>query len=237
MAPRKNAKKQPEAPKVNIGAEIFASLRELEKIKGIPVDYMVERLKQALTNAYRKDREDRRDVPADNVGVDLSEKGLSMHLLMTAVEEVEDTAVEIHIEAARKMDPNIQAGGIAALVQRFQHSQQGTASAAHPLHGLSGNGCLRLYQMDAADPHRGFGSGRSIPECVFQGNFDSRILQIGFQRAKIVQISIPFAAIIHTKGMYHDMLRANFRGYLDGVENFPECGSVESIIILPVHRI
>ena len=32
MAPRKNAKKQPEAPKVNIGAEIFASLRELEKI-------------------------------------------------------------------------------------------------------------------------------------------------------------------------------------------------------------
>ena len=56
MAPRKNAKKQPEAPQVNIGAEIFASLRELEKIKGIPVDYMVERLKQALTNAYRKDR-------------------------------------------------------------------------------------------------------------------------------------------------------------------------------------
>ena len=29
MAPRKNAKKQPEAPKVNIGAEIFASLRAL----------------------------------------------------------------------------------------------------------------------------------------------------------------------------------------------------------------
>ena len=70
---RRNAKKQPEAPKVNIGAEIFESLRELEKIKGIPVDYMVERLKQALTNAYRKDREDRRDVPADNVVVSLSE--------------------------------------------------------------------------------------------------------------------------------------------------------------------
>ena len=53
---RKTAKKQAEAPKVDIGAEIFASLRELEKLKGIPVDYMVERLKQALTNAYRKDR-------------------------------------------------------------------------------------------------------------------------------------------------------------------------------------
>ena len=46
---RKTAKKQAEAPKVDIGAEIFASLRELEKLKGIPVDYMVERLKQAPT--------------------------------------------------------------------------------------------------------------------------------------------------------------------------------------------
>ena len=32
---RKTAKKQAEAPKVDIGAEIFASLRELEKLKGI----------------------------------------------------------------------------------------------------------------------------------------------------------------------------------------------------------
>ena len=110
MAPRKNAKKQAEAPKVDIGAEIFASLRELEKIKGIPVDYMVERLKQALTNAYRKDREDRRDVPADNVVVDLTEKGLSMHIVKTAVEELEDTALEIHIDAARNYNPDAQVG-------------------------------------------------------------------------------------------------------------------------------
>ena len=110
MAPRKNAKKKPEAPKVDIGAEIFASLRELEKIKGIPVDYMVERLKQALTNAYRKDREDRRDVPADNVVVDLTEQGLYVHVVKTAVEEVEDTALEIHIDAAKNIDPNAQVG-------------------------------------------------------------------------------------------------------------------------------
>ena len=58
MAPRKNAKKQPEAPQVNIGAEIFASLRELEKIKGIPVDYMVERLKQALKNEAKAEAQE-----------------------------------------------------------------------------------------------------------------------------------------------------------------------------------
>ena len=119
---RKTAKKQPEAPKVDIGAEIFASLRELEKIKGIPVEYMVERLKQALTNAYRKDREDRRDVPADNVVVDLSEKGLTMHIVKTVVEELEDTALEIHIDAARNIDPNAQLGDSISIpvdIQKF----------------------------------------------------------------------------------------------------------------------
>ena len=110
MARNTRAKKQPEAPKVDIGAEIFASLQELEKIKGIPVEYMVERLKQALTNAYRKDREDHRDVPADNVVVDLSEQGLAMHLVKTVVEEVEDTALEMHIDAARNINPNVQVG-------------------------------------------------------------------------------------------------------------------------------
>ena len=44
MARTTKSKKQA-APQVDIGAEIFASLRDLEKIKGIPVDYMVERLK------------------------------------------------------------------------------------------------------------------------------------------------------------------------------------------------
>ena len=107
---RTTKSKKQAAPQVDIGAEIFASLRELEKIKGIPVEYMVDRLKQALTSAYRKDREDHRDVPAENVVVDLSEKGLFLSLLKTAVEEVEDTAVEIHIDAARNIDPSAQVG-------------------------------------------------------------------------------------------------------------------------------
>ena len=110
MARNTRTKKQAEAPKTDIGAEIFASLRDLEKLKGIPVDYMVERLKQALTNAYRKDREDHRDVPADNVVVNLDEHGLSIHLVKTAVEEVEDTALEIQIDAARNYQENAQVG-------------------------------------------------------------------------------------------------------------------------------
>ena len=108
MARKTKAAKQ--EPQIDVGAEIFASLRELEKLKGIPVDYMVERLKQALANAYRKDREDHRDVPADNVVVNLDEHGLSIHLVKTAVEEVEDTALEIQIVAARNYQENAQVG-------------------------------------------------------------------------------------------------------------------------------
>jgi len=121
MARNTKAKKA-EAPKVDIGAEIYASLRELEKLKGIPVEYMEERLKQALANAYRKDREDHRDIPAENVVVDLSEKGLSMHLVKTAVEEVEDPAVQIQMDAARNYDPNVREGDnvqISVDIQKF----------------------------------------------------------------------------------------------------------------------
>ena len=77
---RRTTKKQPEAHKIDC-VEVFAALRDLEKTKGIPVEYMVERMKQGMANAYRKDREDRRDVPADNVVVDFQESGLSVHVV------------------------------------------------------------------------------------------------------------------------------------------------------------
>ena len=112
--------KKTETPKVDIGAEIFSSLRDLEKLKGIPVEYMVERLKQALTNAYRKDREDDRDIPAENVVVDLSEKGLFIHTVKTVVEEVEEPSIQMHIDAAQKIDPNVKVGDNVQLPVDFQ---------------------------------------------------------------------------------------------------------------------
>ena len=129
MARNTKAKKQA-APKAEIGAEIFASLRDLEKIKGIPVDYMADRLKQALTNAYRKDSEDNRDIPTENIRVELNEQGLSMELLKTAVEEVEDTNTQIHIDAARNVNPNAQVGDMIVLpidIQRFSRIAAQTA--------------------------------------------------------------------------------------------------------------
>ena len=115
MAKTTRAKKTKAAPEINVGKEVFESFRELEKLKGIPVEYMVDRLKQALTNAYRKDREDHRDVPAENVVVGVSEEGLTMHQIKTVVEELEDVALEIHIDTARRYNPNIQVGDSVAI--------------------------------------------------------------------------------------------------------------------------
>ena len=157
MARNTRAKKKVEEPKVEIGAEIFASLNELEKQKGIPVNYMVERLKQALTNAYRKDREDHRDVPGENVVVDLSEKGLSMHQIKTAVEEPEDLALEIQIDAARKINPNVQLGDSVIIpidIQKFGRIAAQTAKQVV----IQGNlRQLRLQVPGAAHRHRAAG--------------------------------------------------------------------------------
>ncbi|MBO5837604.1 MAG: transcription termination/antitermination protein NusA [Oscillospiraceae bacterium] len=121
MARTSKAKKQT-VSQVEIGTEIFASLRDLEKLKGIPVEYMVERLKQALTNAYRKDQGDNKETPVENVVVDLSEKGLFMSLVKTVVEEVEDSNVQIHIDAAKKLDPKAEVGSTISIpvdIQKF----------------------------------------------------------------------------------------------------------------------
>ena len=120
MARKTKAVKQ--EPQVDVGAEIFASLRELEKVKGIPVEYMVDRLKQALTNAYRRDREDHKDLPADNVVVNLDEHGLSIHLVKTAVEQenLEDLALEIPLDAARRYKPDAQPGDPVSIPVDYQ---------------------------------------------------------------------------------------------------------------------
>lgn len=78
----------------------------LESERGIPVDYMIERIKQALANAYRKDREDHREVPAENVVVELTETAMSMYLQKTVVEEVENPGAEISLDAARNRNPS-----------------------------------------------------------------------------------------------------------------------------------
>ena len=72
--------------------EIFAALDMLEKEKGIPQHYMMDKITQALINAYKHDHPDVDDVI---VRVDEEKKTLKMYLQKTVVDTVENPGSEI----------------------------------------------------------------------------------------------------------------------------------------------
>lgn len=93
---------------MNANAEIFAALRQLEKERGIPVDYMVEKITQALVAAYKKDR----DGYTDNVFVEFNESTMQMYAQKEVVDDVITPAAEITLDAAQKIDPKVQLGDL-----------------------------------------------------------------------------------------------------------------------------
>ena len=95
-----------------MNTEIFAALRQLEKERGIPVQYMVDRITQALVAAYKKDM----DVYTDNVFVELDEKNLKMYAQKEVVEEVENPATQIQLDAAKKISRRAKVGDVVDVV-------------------------------------------------------------------------------------------------------------------------
>ena len=93
---------------VNPSTEIFAALRQLERDRGIPVEYMTDRITQALLAAYKKDRAGY----TDNVFVELNEDTLKMYAQKEVVDEVITPATEIQLEAARRIDPHCELGDL-----------------------------------------------------------------------------------------------------------------------------
>ncbi len=93
---------------MNTSAEIFAALRQLEKERGIPVDYMTDRITQALIAAYKKDK----DGYTDNVCVELTEDTMRMYVQKEVVDEVITPATEINLDAAQKICPTAQQGDL-----------------------------------------------------------------------------------------------------------------------------
>lgn len=89
-----------------MNSEIFSALRQLEKERGIPVDYMVDRITQALLAAYKKDK----DGYTDNVFIELDENKMYMYAQKEVVEEVENPATQITPDAAKKYKKRAQVG-------------------------------------------------------------------------------------------------------------------------------
>ena len=91
-----------------MNAEFFSAVADIEKEKGIPREYMYEKITQAMLAAFRKDNPE----AADNVVVDMDEdsKRVEMYVLMNVVEEVENPATELTEDAARSYNRRVRTG-------------------------------------------------------------------------------------------------------------------------------
>ena len=88
--------------------EIFAALELLEKERNIPQSFMMEKIIQALTTAYKKDHEG-----VENVVVDVNEarKDLKMYVQKEIVEEVENPGTQMSAAEARAKYGRVDLGG------------------------------------------------------------------------------------------------------------------------------
>ncbi len=89
--------------------EIFAALAMLEKERGIPQNFMLDKIIQALTTAYKRDHEGVENVIVD---VDEAKHDLKMYVQKVVVEEVENPGVEMSLEEAKKLSAKHELGGI-----------------------------------------------------------------------------------------------------------------------------
>ncbi len=92
-----------------MNAEFFAAIEDLEREKGIPREYMYDKINQAMIAAFRKDHPD----AADNVVVELDEdkKKVEMYVVTNVVDQVEDPAVEMTLADAQMISKRARVGG------------------------------------------------------------------------------------------------------------------------------
>ena len=89
--------------------EIFTALALLEKERGISQTFMMDKIIQAITTAYKKDHEGVENVVVD---VDEAKKDLRMYVQKEIVEEVENPGTQISREEAQAKFGRIDVGGI-----------------------------------------------------------------------------------------------------------------------------
>ena len=105
------AKKKIAAKNMELDAkEFFTAISDIEKEKGIPKEYMMGKITQALVTAYKRDHEG----ITDNVVVDANEeKGeVRMFVKKDVVEVVDNPHTEISLEDAQKALPRAQLGDV-----------------------------------------------------------------------------------------------------------------------------
>lgn len=93
-----------------MNTEFFNALEALEKERGIPKEYMLERVEAALISAYKKDSGGNSNV---RVVLDPVKKDVKVYQLKNIVETVGDPETEISLEEAKKVNRKYTLGGVA----------------------------------------------------------------------------------------------------------------------------
>ncbi len=96
-----------------MNAEFFVAIEDIEKEKGIPREYMFEKIQQAMLAAFRKDNPEY----GENVEVviDEAKKRIELVINKTVVEQVEDPTTEIDAESAMKVSKRAKPGDVVQI--------------------------------------------------------------------------------------------------------------------------
>ena len=93
-----------------MNTEFFNALDALEKERGIPKEYMLERVEAALISAYKKVSGGNSNV---RIVLDPVKKDVKVYQVKNIVETVEDPETEISLEEAKKLNRRYVLGGVA----------------------------------------------------------------------------------------------------------------------------
>lgn len=93
-----------------MNAEFFEALDLLEKQKGIPKEYMLERVEAALLSAFKRDQGANGNV---KIVLDPEKKDVQMYRLYDVVENIEDPETQLTVEQAKKVSRRYKLGGVA----------------------------------------------------------------------------------------------------------------------------
>ena len=129
-----------------MNAEIFAALAQLEKERGIPQSYMIDKITQALVAAYKKNK----DGYTDNVFVEVENNTMHMYVQKEVVDDVFSPATEISLDAARKINGRAQLGDLVKTPycdSRYSHYRQSHGSV------LNNGGLAGPYNLLHFDFH------------------------------------------------------------------------------------
>lgn len=107
--------------------EIFVALELLEKEKGIPREYMYEKIEAALVSAYKKEYGNNTNV---RVHIDPVKQDVKLYQQKEVVEEVTDPEIQISLEDAKKLSKRNTVGKILETELKPKEFRRLSAGAA-----------------------------------------------------------------------------------------------------------